>query len=475
MEPAKTLLRTTVRTFFPHPKQILIVDALLLHSVLHIEDLAILLSSQPKDIRSLLNPLRSARLLSTQSRFEAKAGSLRGSPREYYYIPFHPAIDAIKFRIAKLRRKVESLYQQDETKRKDWRCPRCKAEYEELEILDKIGDEGFFCDKCGSTLVQNEAAAQDRGNHEKIRRLNTQLAKFDDMIARIDREEVPENDFPSAWERKLEVPREKGSGFGGKIEYYEVKRDDRTGASAVKRQELVDSKNLSISIQSGADREREMEEEKERKKQELAKQNLLPVWHTKSAIGNDNGTAIVKEESMAVFEPVKKEEDQDEKKINTDEANMQDEVAAYMAEMERERLERERQAQQDSDEEDDDEGDFEDVVGVNGSNIGTPMSSQDGAISNSIKQENGNASHQNNGRVNGLKREFNHDDDASSVPSSDANTPASMPDRDNKRVKFEDSATSVKREENGVDGVGAAIKTEDDDDSDEDEDFEDAM
>ncbi|KIW24743.1 uncharacterized protein PV07_10437 [Cladophialophora immunda] len=294
MDEAKTLIRTAVRTFFPHPKQIIIVDAILMHSVLQIDDLNILLNSQPKDIRSLINPLRTARLVQTQSRNEAKVGSTRPSAREYYFCPFHPAIDAIKYKIAKLRKKVEAMYQQDETKRKDWRCPRCKAEYEELDILDKVGDEGFYCDRCHATLVQNEKVAlKDRGNHEKIRKLNDQLKKFDDMILKIDRTDIPENDFASAWDRKKDVPRQQGSGKTDTSEQYvPLQRGNRYYDYKRGGPDMVDVKNLTVNLTSGEEQEREEAERKEERRQFLAKQNQLPVWYTSSAIGaTTNGTA----------------------------------------------------------------------------------------------------------------------------------------------------------------------------------------
>jgi transcription initiation factor TFIIE subunit alpha len=470
MEEAKTLIRTTVRTFFTHPKQILIVDAVMLHSVLQMDDLAVLVSAQPKDIRSLMTPLRAARLIHTHSRMEVRVGSQRGSPREYYYCPFHPAIDAIKYRIAKLRKKIEAMYQQDETKRKDWRCPRCRAEYEELEILDKIGDEGFYCDRCGATLVQNVQAAQDRGNHEKIRRLNDQLKKFDDMILRIDRKDVPENDFNAAWERKKEVPKERG----GKAEnqYVELKRDHKT----LKRgPEMVKVENLAVNLTSGAEQAREEAEREEERRKLLAKQNQLPVWHTSSAIGATNGAAPVEVESAPaapaaaaaaapVFDNVvipKKEEeeeeedDEDKKPPPESTDTVQDAVAAYMAEMEREQEEAEkRQKEEDDEEDDEDDLEFEDVDVAGTSNAGTPASAPV-----PVK--------------NGLKREF----DEESGPSSDANTPAADLNGgpESKRVKFEGGSSSSWLLDDGVKVEPDGIKPEVDADSDEDEDFEDAI
>ncbi|KIW16233.1 hypothetical protein PV08_06284 [Exophiala spinifera] len=514
MEEAKTLIRTAVRTFFHQPRQILIVDALMLHSVLGMDDLSVLLSAQPKDIRSLMTPLRNARLVQTHSRVEVRVGSQRGSPREYYYCPFHPAIDAIKYRIAKLRKKVEALYQQDETKRKDWRCPRCKAEYDELAILDKVGADGFYCDRCGSTLVQNErAAAEDRGHHEKIRRVNDQLKRFDDMILKIDRKDVPENDFQSAWERKKDVPRERGGKEQG--QYVEIKRGDARNLK--KGPEMVKVENLAINLTSGAEHDREEAERKEERKRLLAKQNQLPAWHTSSAIGpapSSNGAAVKVESGTGTPEsgtadmvlPKKEEDDEDDKKnlnIITDGAaatttaaansTLQDEVAAYMAEMERERLEAEKRAKEedeedDGDEDDDDDLEFEDVDVVGGVG-GSGSGSGSGLGGGSIVGTPAGTGVDNPRPVNGVKREF----DDESGPSSDANTPVSFGGGGgaaagdggrgdhNKRVKFENgmasaaaaaAAAAVKVEGGGVgvDGNGDGNA-----DSDEDEDFEDAM
>jgi transcription initiation factor TFIIE subunit alpha len=62
MDLASTLIRTVVRAFY-ETRQILIVDALFIHSVLHAEDLAFLLGMQQKDLRKLCAKLREDRLI----------------------------------------------------------------------------------------------------------------------------------------------------------------------------------------------------------------------------------------------------------------------------------------------------------------------------------------------------------------------------------------------------------------------------
>ena len=292
MNSSSELIRTYVRSLFATPKQKLLVDALLKHSVLTMDDLTILLQSQPKDIRALINPLRSSRLVSVQSRAShIVPGANRPSTREYYYINFHEAIDAIKYKIARLRKSVENLYQTNEsTKLKEWRCPRCKAEYDTNDILDKQNDEqGFYCDRCGGTLVQIDEAAQsnmDRSMHEKIRRLNDQLKKFDALILKIDKSDVPENDFATAWDRRKHVPRPPGSHMNSTDRttdgsYSQDPFDpsnpysSQTSSNALynsrKGQELVDTKNLAVNLTTGDEEEREEAERKKKRKQELAR------------------------------------------------------------------------------------------------------------------------------------------------------------------------------------------------------------
>ena len=162
-------------------------------------------------------------------------------------------------------------------------------------------------------------------------------------------------------------------------------------------------------------------------------------------------------------------QEEDEKKVLTEtqaERDMDDEMAAYMAEMEWEARERERKEAEEGSEEDEDEDDFEDIPS---SVAGTPASSQQP----NVKQEGTSASSL---RTNGLKRELDEDGNSISGTSTGDNTPAhtgptSMPDA--KRIKLENehaTGATIKAENAGSSTPqqnGAAA------DSDEDDDFED--
>lgn len=458
VDAAKSLIRTAVRTFFANPRHSIIVDLLLAYKVLHVDEIGLFFgSSQPKETRALLNPLVAARLISKGTRAEVKvgAGSNRATQREYHFVNYHEAVDAIKYRLVKLREKVEDIYKEEQGKRKDWFCRRCGAEYDEFAILDKVDVErGFYCERCGETLEQNEAAVRERGNHEKIRILNDQMIPFNKLIAIIDAADVPQNDFETAFATKRDLPGDLAAMLKKRAGWMDVKKKDE---DVQKAQPTVDAGALDTTIADERTRAAEDEAARRNRLEAAVKQNQLPAWHETSAIG----PSVKKEEGGVSPNPLLKKEEEDVKRasgVGTEDKKMQDDLDAYMAEMERERVEQERkQAEEgESAEDEDDEDDFEDIPGS--SVGGTPVSSQQ------VKHEVTPTSV----RRNGLKRELDLDADSVSGTSTGANTPldssiTSAPEF--KRIKMENGGPSIKSEDNTPQVNGA--------DSDEDEDFED--
>lgn len=469
VEATKSLLRTAVRIFHPVPKAVFLFDALLTYNVLHLDDMGPLFPGgqvQGKEIRGLLNPLKNSRLISMGQRTEIREGHTRSAQREYYYVNYHLAVDAIKYRIVKLQDKVQELYTLKESQQKDWSCPRCRAEYDELSILDKVGPDGFFCERCGATLLQNEDAVRERGEHTKIRALNDQLEPFNKLIAIIDSGEVPENAFEDAWQRRRPVPEgQQLLGAQHKARWYEVSQQKHQEQR--KQQATVDAKEIAVEISTEKEQaERAAAEKKERQKA-AAVANTLPSWHQHSTVDNAV-SAVKKEEDGASPLPGMKKEEIDEKKpdlngIKTEEKDMQDDLDEYVREMERERLEQEqREAQQaaEDDEEDDDDDEFEDAMP---SGVNTPMSSQQPSIKHEITPTKING--------NGLKRELDLDGDSVSGTDTGANTPAYGNSMAAKRVKLEDggfaASSSDAQTHAAANGTSAAA------DSEEDDDFED--
>ncbi|KAJ9194985.1 hypothetical protein DTO166G4_6069 [Paecilomyces variotii] len=428
MDLANTLIRSVVRAFY-ETRHILVVDALFIHSVLHAEDLAYLLGMQQKDLRKLCGRLREDRLIAVHTRTELRDGSTRPVNREYYYIPLHPVIDAIKYRVSKLTSTIKAQYTPSQ-ERKEYICLRCKAEWTELDVLSLVGEEGFECQNCGAILERTEdvkgAEGIDRTGHEKNSKLMAQLDKMLKLLKQIDSVEVPPNDFETAWDHKIDVVRNQ-----------QINPTRQAVAVPSKQQQTVrgiartDAAALEVSLTSSAEKSAAEQAEEAARKAALEKQNALPVWHTHSTVSTSAGNLTqIKTETDGV---VKSEIKEEEQKPDID--ALDDKVAAYYAEMAREnelQAQRDVSSAEDSDEEEDE---FEDV-GLSTSDSATPAV----AAATSVPAAPSPTA--------GVKRELDSES-SSSAPQTAVATPSTPADEGPvaKKVKVEPDAPTVKREE----------------------------
>ncbi|KAL6232937.1 hypothetical protein BDW75DRAFT_9067 [Aspergillus navahoensis] len=427
MDLANTLIRTVARSFY-ETRHILIIDALFIHSVLHAEDLAFLLGMQQKDLRKLCAKLREDRLIAVNTRAEIRDGSTRPVNREYYYIPLHPVVDAIKYKVSKLTSTIKLQYTPSQ-ERKEYICLRCGAEWTELDVLSLYSDEGFECQNCGAILERTEdvkgSEGIDRTGHEKNSKLMAQLDGMLKLLKQIDSVEIPPNDFDTAWDHKIDVVRNQHTNPTRAAVVVPSKKQE-----AVRGNLKTDASALEISLTSSEEKSAAEQKEEAARKAALEKQNALPVWHTHSTVSTTAGNvSTIKTEPDVKIKPelLKEEEDQKPNLVDLD-----DKVAAYYAEMEREKA-LQAQADASSAEEDSDEFDeFEDV--------GVSASASDSA-SPAVGVVNGSAS---TSAPTGIKREFDTDS-GMSAPQTPADEGPST-----KKVKTEPEI-EVKKEESDED------------------------
>ncbi|KAJ5542929.1 Transcription factor TFIIE complex alpha subunit [Penicillium sp. DV-2018c] len=450
MDLSKTLIRTVARAFY-ETRHILVVDALFLHSVLHAEDLAFLMGMQLKDMRKLCARLREDRLIGVSTRAEIRDGATRPVNREYYYIPLHPVVDAIKYKVSKLTTAIMAQYTPSE-ERKEYICVRCKAEWTELDVLSLVSEEGFECQNCGAILERTEdvkgVEGIDRTGHEKNSKLMSQLDNMLKLLKQIDSVEIPPNDFETAWDHKVEVIRNQSTHPVRAAIAVPPKAQNITRPNA-----KTDAAALEISLTSSEEKSAAEVADEAARKAAVEKQNALPVWHTHSTVNAAQiGTSQVKAETGVAVKAELADVDQ---KPSVD--ALDDKVAAYYAEMEREKA-LQAKADASSEEDDSDEEDFEDVEGISGpSGPGTPATS--GGPTSVPPTASGSA---------GVKREL---DSGSSAPQSSVGTPSTPVDDGPaaKKIKVE---PGIKPDPDAV--VEAEVKKEaEESDEDEDEEFED--
>jgi transcription initiation factor TFIIE subunit alpha len=368
------------------------------------------------------------------TRAEIRDGSTRPVNREYYYIPLHPVVDAIKFKVSKLTSTIKAQYTPSE-ERKEYVCLRCGAEWTELDVLSLYSDEGFECQNCGAILERTEdvkgAEGIDRTGHEKNSKLMAQLDNMLKLLKQIDSVEIPPNDFETAWQHKVDVIRNQQTHPTRAAIVVPSKQQE-----AVRGNLKTDATALEISLTSTEEKSAAEQAEEAARKAALEKQNALPVWHTHSTVSTTAGNVnYVKSETDAGIKSEIKEEEDRKPKIE----DLDDKVAAYYAEMEREKaLQAQRDAssadEDDSDDEFDDE--FEDVGGVSASDTASP------AVMG------GPTSAPTSAPV-GIKREFDTDS-GTSAPQTAVGTPNTPADEGPvaKKIKME---PDVKKEESDED------------------------
>ncbi|KAI9880220.1 MAG: hypothetical protein M1830_004806 [Pleopsidium flavum] len=369
MDLAKTLIRTVVRAYY-ETKHVLVIDALMIHSALHNDDLALLLGMQQKDLRKLCGKLREDRLLAVHSRQETREGMQRPISKDYYYIDFHSTIDSIKYRIYRITQKVKEMYKPSEEK-KDYFCPRCSARWTQLEVLDNVGPLGFLCHRCNGVLERDEESAGDKGGHEKQSRLMSQLEGMLKLLQQIDSEIIPNNDFETAFSHSIPVQR---NHFVNPVRATVPVDSGRGPPTSVKGLTQTTTPQLEISLTTSSEKTAADQAAEAQRKATIAAQNVLPVWHTNSTVTGETTTIGAKEAS------IKRErdnnsgaagllkEENDEKKEGS---VLNDELAAYYQQMEEEKAREAKEDESSGADGDEENDEFEDV----GLDTSTPASS----------------------------------------------------------------------------------------------------
>ena len=341
------------------------------------------------------------------------------------------------------------MYKPTEDK-KDYFCPRCKAQYTQMEVLNMMSATGFDCGRCGGPLEREELKDGASTGNEKQTKLASQMEGFLKMLQQIDSEAIPNNDFDTAFSLAVPVQRNEETNPARTTVPLALPNGPPT---AVKGMTQVTAIPLDITVTTSSERTAAEKAAEAQRKAAIAAQNTLPEWHTKSTVTGQSTVAARKDSELQTNGTILSKDEDEEQKDGT---KVDDELTAYYAQMAEER---EKEAQADAESDDEDEGDFEDV-GLGGSAVGTPSSSVSAEPST---------------RLNGILKSRDSES-GSSAPITNAPTPAASgaaADEDEgpaaKRVKFES-------QENGVESkVKLESQASKDSDEDDEAEFEDAL
>ncbi|CAN3355187.1 transcription initiation factor IIE subunit alpha [Diutina catenulata] len=348
-DTVKLLLRFVARGFYQVP-HVLILDAVMLHSVLSDDDLLHLLEIKKKELRAYCNKLVDDRLLATHVQKEEHPQQ-RAMSRTYYYIHITEAIDAIKWKIHSVvntLKKEMSNYGNPS----GYVCSRCHRKVSQLDAISMLSADQseFLCDVCNGVLVEDDSSQQAQIKQEKLEKLMTQVDPIITFLKKIDESPVIDNDFEQAMMKQIPAQSVSTTASLG--------RPRKHAASQMAADASRAQATLQVSITANdKDLEREQEEKEERRLK--LEQNALPSWHSASTVGQETlGKFTSDEEEKKPFgEDVEVKEEavpqQSTSQIKDKEA--QDALAAYYAQL------AEREQQEADDDDDDDEDEFDDL------------------------------------------------------------------------------------------------------------------
>lgn len=361
-DTTRSLLRFVARGFYSRP-HILILDAVLLHSVLSEDDLIYLLGINRKELRSLANNLVEDRILASHIQKEENPQQ-RLTNRTYYFIHITEAIDAIKWKVHSIVSHIKdemSLYGNPN----GYICPRCGKKVSQLDAISLLSDDrsSFICDNCYGALEEDDSLQRASINQEKLERLMIQVDPIISYLKKIDDTVVEDNTLEDSLTKA--IPAQSGSSSSYEISTRMPGKSRSQISQSLQNAASKANATLHVSITASDENYEKEEQEKESRRQKL-EQNALPSWHSSSTVGQSSSIGELHEEEGVEDSSIK-----EESAGNSDAANPASEPARHFSEAEI----KEKEAQDvlaayyadlaerdaDEDEEEDDFDDFEDV------------------------------------------------------------------------------------------------------------------
>ncbi|KAF5138462.1 Transcription initiation factor IIE subunit alpha [Metarhizium anisopliae] len=289
MDLAVTLIKSVLRAFYP-TRDILVMDALILHEALRDDDLAYLMAINTKDLHKICGKLREDRFLTVHTRSELRDGNPRPSNRTWYYINYRHTIDAIKWRVYTIDKEVQGA-PVPANEKKEYFCSFCKAEWTAMEVLDSVGPNGFLCHRCHHTLTF-EADRTSTG-HEQSTRLNDQFKFISEILPKIDAVHIPECDFDRALAKARPVVRDATHQRAATI----AVESGPNRPMAVKGLTNTGPQSIAVNISTSDGPSAAEKDAEKARKEKIAQQNALPSWMSNST----PSTAAVKLEVSTIL------------------------------------------------------------------------------------------------------------------------------------------------------------------------------
>lgn len=286
-EIVKNLLRFVVRGFYGG-SYILVLDAIIYHSVLAEEDLKQLLGINKTDLGPLVARLRSDGLLSMHKQREYPPNS-KSVERVYFYIKYPHAIDAIKWKVHQVVQRLKDDLDKN-SEPNGYMCPVCETKYTQLEAVQLLNFDRteFLCSLCEEPLVEDDSGKKNKEKQDRLNRLMDQVQPVIDYLKKIDDSRIEENTFDVALAKLIPPQNQSRAAYtynpkkGSTM--FKPGEDGLLGNDSSRRAGADSQATLHVNITTASD-EMAQKALAERQAEEKRKQNAVPEWHKQSTVG----------------------------------------------------------------------------------------------------------------------------------------------------------------------------------------------
>lgn len=305
-EIVRNLLKFVVRGFYGG-SYVLVLDAIIFHSVLAEEDLKQLLSINKTELGPLIARLRGDRLITTHKQREYPPNS-KSVERIYYYIKYPQAIDGMKWKVHQVVQRLKDDLDKNSAPN-GYMCPICETKYTQLEAVQLLNFDRteFLCSLCDEPLVEDDSGKKNKEKQDKLNRLMDQIQPVIDYLKKIDDSRIEENSFEFALARLIPPQNQSHAAytFNPKKGSTMFRPGENNAGGMLlgndnsKRAGMNSQATLHVNITTASD-EMAQRQLQERQAEEKRKQNAVPEWHKQSTIGK---TALGRLDEDEEFNP----------------------------------------------------------------------------------------------------------------------------------------------------------------------------
>ncbi|XP_022082094.1 general transcription factor IIE subunit 1-like [Acanthaster planci] len=181
----KRLARYITRGFYTI-EHALIVDILVRNPIVKEDDMADLLKFDKKQLRIFINRLKNDKLIKQTMRVETQPDG-RTNRHNYYFINYKVFVDVVKYKLDRMRQKIESK-ERDSTCKALFKCPQCHKEYNEFDagnLIDVLTGQ-LHCTFCGTEVQEDESAVPEKDTYMQIALFNEQMKPIFDLLKSVE-------------------------------------------------------------------------------------------------------------------------------------------------------------------------------------------------------------------------------------------------------------------------------------------------